>query len=396
MAGSPNDKSTRGTVRAVAANPRLLVWARQTAGLSINEVAERIGKTPDDVKAWESHEKSPTFKQLEALAETVYRRPVALFFLPEPPTEKSPAREFRTLPGFEIENLSADTRYALRVARSYQDSLRDLTAGRNPAARLITVDLKAHGQTNPTQLAQAARQYLGVGLKEQQGWKDSRTALTEWRSRLETAGVFVFKRSLSQKEISGFSLFDETFPVVLVNNSTPFTRQIFTLFHELGHLLFGVSSITKLDAGFTDRLPASARAVEIACNRFAAEFLLPEDSFPWHRVSADNIEHATAEISKLYHVSREVVLRRFLDRQIVDRERYLDLSRTWIAEAARKGGEGGGNYYLTQAAYLGRPFLELVFSRSRAGLLSLPEAAEHLGVKARYLSKLESYVFPDT
>src|SRR5688500_3786714 len=113
MARARNEKSARGTVRASAANPRLLVWARDAAGLSISDVAARIGKTPDDVRAWEAHERSPAFKQLEVLAETVYRRPVALFFPPEPPREISPDREFRTLPGFEVENLSADTRYAL-------------------------------------------------------------------------------------------------------------------------------------------------------------------------------------------------------------------------------------------------------------------------------------------
>jgi hypothetical protein len=48
----------------------------------------------------------------------IYKRPLALFFFREPPLEAEEKQEFRTLPDFEIENLAADTIYALRQAKA--------------------------------------------------------------------------------------------------------------------------------------------------------------------------------------------------------------------------------------------------------------------------------------
>lgn len=378
-------------VRAFAANAKILTWARERAGLTIPEVARRIGKPPEAIQEWESGETAPTFNQLETLAESVYRRPLALFFLPEPPEEGSPQREFRTLPDFEIDTLASDTRYALRVAKSYQDSIRELTGGRRQTPRLIIEDVRLTSDSDLRRFSTTVREYLGVTLTQQQQWSSTRQAVGEWREAIEAAGVFVFKRSLKQREISGFCLFDETFPVIVVNNSTPFTRQTFTLFHELAHLLFRVSSITKADPNFEDRFVGAARDIEATCNRFAAEFLLPQDSFPWNRIRRETLPSSVAEIAALYNVSREVVLRRVLDQGLVDRDTYAILAGTWAEEASTRGEEGGGNYYATQVAYLSRPFLELALSRYRAGLLSISDAAEHLGIKARNLSKLEAY-----
>src|SRR5687768_14085816 len=114
------------STRATAVNPRLLVWARERAGLALTDAASRIGKSAEALEAWEQGRSHPTYLQLEALAERVYQRPVALFFLPEPPAEEPVRRQFRTLPDIEIEALSSDTRFALRDARAFQESLREL------------------------------------------------------------------------------------------------------------------------------------------------------------------------------------------------------------------------------------------------------------------------------
>ncbi|MDZ4064905.1 MAG: DNA-binding protein, partial [Coriobacteriia bacterium] len=94
-----------------------------------------------------------------------------------------------------------------------------------------------------------------------------------------------------------------------------------------------------------------------------------------------------------YKVSRETVLRRLLDRGLVTQALYRERAATWAGDT-RRGGEGtGGDYYSTQAAYLGRSYLELAFSRYRAGLVTVSDLAEHLGVKAKYIGKLESRLY---
>jgi transcriptional regulator with XRE-family HTH domain len=79
-------------------NPALLVWARERAGLTIAQVADAMGKGPEVITSWEEGTSAPTYVQLEKLAYTVYRRPIALLFFPEPPSEPDPHQSFRTLP----------------------------------------------------------------------------------------------------------------------------------------------------------------------------------------------------------------------------------------------------------------------------------------------------------
>jgi Zn-dependent peptidase ImmA (M78 family) len=81
-----------------------------------------------------------------------------------------------------------------------------------------------------------------------------------------------------------------------------------------------------------------------------------------------------------------------MDRGWVNPETYRSCVREWAAEAESGRSGEGGNYYNTQAAYLGDSYLRLAFSRHRAGLISTSDLSEHLGVKARNLSKLEDRV----
>ncbi len=374
--------------RATALNPAVLRWARQQTGLSVEDAASRIAKSAKDLEAWEAGERFPTYNQLEALAERVYRRPVALFFLPSPPDEAPPASDFRTLPDPEKESLEPDTLLALREARALRESARQLGGGQNPAERQIWRDLHA-SPGDVLGLARQAREYLGISLADQTSWRSTREAMGAWRDRLEAAGVFVFKRSFEQRDVSGFCLDDPEFPIIVINNSTAFSRQIFTLLHELAHILFDVSSITRVDSSFIDRLTGEAGRIEVACNRFAAELLVPEDAFPWSDFAEPPYDQAVGDVARRFNVSREVILRRLLDAGRVTAAEYREKVWEWFQEYQNLDRGAGGNYYNTQAAYLGRAFLDLAFSQFYAGRVSLPELADHLGVKARNVGLLE-------
>src|SRR5438445_4323998 len=121
-------------------NPTILAWASSRSGQTLEQVAEAIGKDPAIVDDWEAGLSAPTYVQLETLAYKIYKRPLALFFFPQPPDEPEPRQAFRTLPDFEIEELSSDTRFKVRQALALQLSLAELTGGKSPAKRLILRD----------------------------------------------------------------------------------------------------------------------------------------------------------------------------------------------------------------------------------------------------------------
>lgn len=121
----------------IPANPAVLRWARECLGLSLEEVAQRVKKRPADVEAWEAGRAAPTYVQLETLAYKIYKRPVALFFFPEPPDEPPVSQSFRTLPEEELDAIPPSVRYLLRKAAVLQENLYEIFGGANPAARHV-------------------------------------------------------------------------------------------------------------------------------------------------------------------------------------------------------------------------------------------------------------------
>jgi len=372
-------------------NPAVLMWARERAGLTLEQVADAIGKNPSLIHEWEAGESSPTYVQLEKLAYSVFRRPLALFFFPQPPDEPDPHQSFRTLPDFEIDELTAESRYRIRQARAMQLSIEELAEGRNPASRLILGDLRGVDPHNAADTARIVRDYLDVDLIQQRKWRSNAEALAAWRASVEGVGVFVFKDTFKQRDVSGFSLFDSEFPVIYINNSTAKSRQMFTLFHELGHLLVQTSGITKRDDSYIRELHGEDRAVEIFCNQFAADLLVPEPALLAENLSPD--DKNVARLARIFNVSREVILRRLLDRRLVSADYYRQKAIEWSADYLdQKEDESGGNYYATLASYLSDTYTRLAFRRYYQGTLPIEELAQHLNVKIANVSAFEQAV----
>ena len=360
--------------------------------MSVSDVATRLKKDSQLILDWEQRRDTPTFRQLEYLAETLYKRPIALFFFPQPPPEEEAKTRFRTLPKTELEAFEADTRLALREGLAFQQSLSELTDGRNPAKHLITRDIDATPDKPVETLSSQVRQYLGVTLDEQSTWENTEEAFKQWRSRLETVGVYILKRSFKQKAICGFCLYDNEYPLVVINNGTSHSRQTFTAFHELAHLLFRISGITKEDDNYIALLQGREKRIEELCNAFAAEFLMPAATFPFSEFDTQRIDQSVSTIARRYCVSREAVLRRILDANLVDRGTYQRKKDEWDREFLRSRKRGaGGDYYATKATYLGEGFISLAFRRYHSGALDLTELARHLRVKATSVAGLEDY-----
>jgi Zn-dependent peptidase ImmA (M78 family) len=379
------------TLRTKGVNPALLQWARQKAGLSVEEAGGAIGQSASAIAAWEAGEQAPTYRQLADLAYRVYKRPIATFFFPEPPGEVPISSEFRTLPDSELEKLEPDTLFAIRQARAWQLSIPEIVAGLEITQGSVSV-LRVEPSETASHLAERVRDLLGVTLAVQRSWSSDDEALKEWRAAVENYGVFVFKRSFEQKSVSGFSLDDATYPVVTLSNSTSHTRQIFTLMHELAHICFGISGITTRDEGYVGSLAPSARSIEVNCNRFAAAILLPTNAVRWaDLVDADDT--VISNVARAFHVSREVVLRRLVDSGIVAPEDYGEYVARWYEDYLRPDAKSsGGSYYATQGTYLSRSFLTAAFNQYHKGRLSVGDLAEHLQMKAQNLAKFESYV----
>ena len=368
-------------------NPNIIKWARERSGYTLQAVAKFLNRNVATISDWESGAAAPTYLQLEKLADK-YKRPIAMFFFPEPPQEPDFVGQL-ALRSSEIEQLDPGIRILLRQARARQLSLMELNMGVNPVEMKIFRDLHAHLEDSPTELAQQTRTYLGISVEMQTSWRSAREALENWREQIEEKGIFVFKDAFRDDSVDGFCLVHEQFPVIYLNNSRSSVRQIFSLFHELAHLLLGENGITR---GIN---PVGER-IEVFCNQFAAEFLVPSGDLETRFNDSPYNDTAIEELAGYYKVSRPVILLRLVNRGILTQDDYRQKTAQWTEEyesrlEERTGGEslGGGNYYNTHAVYLGYRFIELAFSRYHEGQCSIEELADHLNVKVKNLPRLE-------
>jgi Zn-dependent peptidase ImmA (M78 family) len=367
----------------IPVNKDLIAWARKRAGMTLAEATEKFAQ----IEAWETGAALPSYPQLESMAEE-FRVPVAVFFFPQPPNVPPIQETFRTLPETEFEQLPRRIQQLLRKAKAFQLGLSELCQGRNPAARLITREVEFSARMSVDIMAARVRSYIGVSLEQQSAWRDDDEALKEWRRLVHSVGIFVFKDAFREESFSGFSLYDEVFPIIYVNNSAAKTRQVFTLFHELAHLLFHTSGIDPLDDDYVQHLPDRSKQIEVLCNRFAAQFLVPEKAFE-AAFAGQGASERTAEIlAARFHVSREFIFRKFLDRGLITQDDYTRAARRWTEQ---KQASSGGNPYWSKLTYLGREYVALAFSQYHQNRIDDVQLGEYLDMKPKNVGTLEEY-----
>ena len=369
---------------AMPITPEVVTWARERAGFSVDAAMSDFRK----IAEWEAGNTFPSYPQLEKMAEK-FKVPVAVFFFPAPPDLPAIEETFRTLGPDQIAEIPPRVRLLLHKARTFQMGLEELHGNRNPADRLITRDLAFQPNDRIERIATEVRDYLGVTMEQQFVWDNAETALEEWRKALLRVGVYVFKDSFREPDYSGFCLYDEEFPIIYVNNTTAKTRQIFTLFHELAHLLFHTSGVDTQGDGFVNELAGDNQRIEVICNRMAACLLVPEETFDTAFAGQAPTEATATDLAHLFSVSREFIFRKFLDRDLITPAEYDQAAHRW----ARQGQRGtGGNHYNTKIAYLGTEYINLAFQRFYQNRIDYNQLADILDTKPKNLTRLEEYV----
>lgn len=341
-------------IQRVSVRPALLRWACERSG---KDVVDYVGRFPK-LDAWVRADASPTLKQLEQFASATHT-PLGYLFLDEPPAEKVPIPDFRTIAGRTIRRPSPDLLETIYVCEQRQEWYREFarTHGESPLAFAGS----ARVGDDIVATAQRMRDDLDLGLAEQQRagtWED---ALRWLIAQADAAGVMVMcsgvvlnnnQRPLDPNEFRGFALADDLAPVIFINGADSKSAQMFTLAHELAHVWLGQTALSSPDAAG----PAS-HEVERWCNRVAAELLVPLTAFQGAYRPGEPVHAETLRLARWFKVSTLVILRRMHDAGGLTREQ---LGRAYARELARLlalSREGaGGNFYLTQAARVSKRF----------------------------------------
>lgn len=367
----------------IKVNSKILIWAREELNLSQEEVAKRMDRKIEEIQAWESGEDAPTYAQLEKLSYTIYKRPLAVFFFSDEPNIKKQEKEFRTLENEIYKEIPTRILELINKARIMQLNLQEIEA--KPRIKLTQLDFKIYGEDLNNRL----RDIFNVSLEIQKKAKGIKDAFEMWRSAFYECGIYVFKDAFKDDSFSGFCLYDEEYPVIYINNSMSFSRQIFTLFHELYHLLLKTSGIDKTKDDYIDRLEEKNKKIEVLCNAFAGEFLVPNEDIIIEVDKRTIDEKLIINLSNKYNVSQEVILRKLLDLQKITKEFYQNKHEEYTKEVYRTPlNNGGGNYYNNQKSYLGENYITDVCKNYYEGKISIYDTAKYLNIKVETIPKL--------
>ena len=370
---------------------QVLAWTREEAGLTQVELAERARLAVESLQAWEAAESRPTKGQFNRLV-GVLKRPSALFFLPEPPVEAGMPTSLRSAPALGSHRLGLTETRQIRWARRLQELtswvLRDEGS---PEAHLR----QYRTNQDPGDVAAVERSLSGVSMAEQLGWKTASEAFRSWRSHLEEQGVLVMQLTMGKNNIRGFGAWDDYAPLVAVNTAYHPTARIFTLFHEVAHLL------TRIDAAcqsfvFPDQQDGS---VERWCERFAATFLLPADSLKEMAcqygvtVASPTAQPDTARlIANRFSVSTRATAIRLQEVGLAEPSLYSAVAaafagRDWNDPSG--GGGGGQPASVKRVGQFGTRLPSALFAASDRGRLTTRDLADYLQLKTGQLDDLK-------
>ncbi len=373
----------------VEVNPDLLRWAIDRSGLSMEKLYKKFPK----LDAWLSKEKPPTFRQLESFARTTMT-PFGVMFLNEPPEEKIPVPDFRTVSDDTVDRPSPDLSDTIQLMQLRQMWMREWLneQGNESLAFIGSADVRR----NPKSLAQEIRQTLDLAPEWAEQTASWEAALTTLRRAMERIGILVFSNSvvglnnhrpLDPQEFRGFVLCDDIAPLVFVNDADSKSARMFTLAHELVHLWLGTGGIFNL----INLLPAN-KPMERFCNEVAAEFLVPEfkltEAWPKVRKASDRF----LLLAKQFKVSPVVVARRALDLKLISKPEFFRfyeadrqdfLHRREQAKKKQKDKKSGPDFYTVQNARLGRPFSAAIVRATREGRILIREAYRLTGMKGK-------------
>lgn len=377
----------------------LLIWARKIAHLTAKEAARKVHVKQERLQSWEAGEKRPTIRQLRELGR-VYKRPIAVFYLPEPPKDFTPLRDFRRFADTKAGILSPKLQFETRRARDRREIALELYHDLdyelpNPPPQVSLSD-------EPENLALNIRSNLQITRDKQLKFSDNREALAWWKLAIEKNGVLVFQSTdVDISEMRGFSIGEIPLPVVMVNNKDSQRGRTFTMLHEFVHIM--LRNYGLCDLYEESNLPESQK-VEVFCNRVAGAILIPREYLMLEEVVLEKetktewSDNDIEELADKYRASREVVIRRLLICDRITVEFYRRKMKQYEQEYAelrklrRSRQEWFPLPHHIAMINTGSPLIRLVLESYYSRKITASDVSDFLNIKWKHVSKIEQDV----
>ncbi len=358
----------------VKVNPDLLNWAIERAGERRTSLYDKFPHLDD----WQRGAAQPTLKQLESFAKAAYV-PIGYLFLTQPPDEKVPIPDLRSMGSRGVERPSPnllDVVYLCQRRQAWYLEYAE-TIGEEPRPYVGSAKVSHSAE----RVAEDMRQRLNFSVPGRRAYSTWEEVLRRFIEQSEELGILVMvsgvvgsnnKRTLDPDEFRGFALADKVAPLIFINGADSKAAQMFTLAHELAHIWLGQSALG--DTG-----PSATHNVEVWCNRVAAELLVPLADLKSELGKVDS-KAAVSLLARAFKVSTLVILRRLLDAGSLSRGQFDKAYAAELAKLTSKETAGGGNFDLTQGARLSKRFARAIIISTLEGQTLYRDAFQMLGI----------------
>jgi Zn-dependent peptidase ImmA (M78 family) len=383
-------------------NPEILVWARNTAGLTPDEAAHALGfndtrdrSAAQRLMAYEVGDEEPSRSVLSRMSK-VYRRALLVFYLSEPPRNGDRGQDFRTVPGAPAPLYNPLLDALIRDIRGRQTTVRALLEETESQPLNF---ISSAAMNEPTEhLVDRIKDRLNFSLDQFRRRSTVEEAFSYLRETIEAAGVYVLllgklgshHTNIPVDVFRGFAIADPIAPFIIVNDQDARPAWAFTALHEMVHLWLGATGVS--GASIESR-------IERYCNDVAGEILLPADEVrglaDLRRAPLAQVIETVSAFASARNISRAMVAYKLLRadsiseamwRQVIDQ-----LRQDWLASRRRQEQEsdnGGPNYYVVKRHRLGNALLDIIRRSLGEGIITYTKAAQVLGVKPRNVDPL--------
>lgn len=380
--------------------PNVLKWARETARMSEEIAAAKVSVSIEKLQEWEAGTSQPTIRQAQKLAK-LYKRPFALFFLPDIPRDFQPLQDFRKSGS---KSLTTSSIFIIREIQQKQTWVSDVYS-ESQEEKLPFVG-RFNINDHPQKVALDILQTLNINPS----FYKSDNPIKEWIDAAETSGIFISRTSfihsrlkLDSEELQGFAIADPHAPFIFVNSEDWTASQLFTLVHELAHIWIAETGISN-EVATELKQKEKFHPVELFCNEVAANALMPKQMLLDFDASLFQSSKNIFKTAKQFGVSSFALLVRALNLNIISSSTYQKLKKQAeieFAEYLRREAEkkekqkenekaGGPNYFLLQLNRNSRLFTQTVLDAFRGGQIEPNLASNLLNVQVNKFQKLES------
>ncbi|MCO5258046.1 MAG: ImmA/IrrE family metallo-endopeptidase, partial [Lentimicrobium sp.] len=304
----------------------------------------------------------------------------------KPPKEKPLPTDRRTVDSIGIGNFHEKSIMAVRKARALAKSFIELRQEMNIV--ISKFNFFASINESPQIVANKLRKLLN--LDEIREITNMNHALDGYIEKVESIGIAVFQLSLTQDNLRGFSITDDVIPIIAIKRGgeSP-TAKIFSLFHELGHILLN-------DGGLCDLAEQTNIEIEKWCNAFAAEVLIPTNELLQMQTVIEKIQRGEKIWTKndlillgnYFHVGPLAILRSLLEKGLTTSAYYNEKHQSWNKpQFGRAKNPEGRNIAKEAIKEKGRTYVSLAFSAFDQNRIDLKDLSDFLGIRLSYIPR---------